>query len=395
MPRPTGEADPLVLAGQLQLGGQSMLALEQARRLPHIKTWSGRRAFSLDFAFAIPPQPNRTTGPLEPLLKALDIPVHKFYTQIPGHLVREWGRGNTTNRLSSILAAARHLDDLAEDVRGIIQPFVDVVQGADIFSFTNHENHRHDDRTMVEAARLAGVPHILCEPSNLWWGSLPTGADGTASALVVPSHFAGRFWRERGASTVAAVVPPGFEAGPILRQETNSSRVRFGFVGRLAPQKSPGLFIRAAAAVGAAYRHTPLDVSFAVLGDGPLREPLERLAVRLGLRVTGGRYVSEERGPGTEMHFAGWLEPSDVRAAVRDSLDVVVHSNVLEETFCMCNVEAMAEGKAVVTFGVGGVSEYLRRGDAHGIVVDKPSVAGLTEALLRVAEDSELEKTSR
>jgi len=379
----------VVLAGQLQLGGQSMLALEQARRLPLIKTWSGRRAFSLDFAFAIPPQPNRTTGPLEPLLKALDVPVHKFYTQIPGHLVREWGRGNTTNRLSSILAAARHLDDLAEDVRGIIQPFVDVVKGADIFSFTNHENHRHDDRTMVEAARLAGVPHILCEPSNLWWGSLPTGADGTASALVVPSHFAGRFWRERGALTQAAVVPPGFEAGPILRQETNVSRVRFGFVGRLAPQKSPGLFIRAAAAVGAAYRHTPLDVSFAVLGDGPLREPLERLAHRLGLRVTGGRYVSEERGPGTEMHFAGWLEPSDVRAAVRESLDVVVHSNVLEETFCMCNVEAMAEGKAVVTFGVGGVSEYLRRGDAHGIVVDTPSVAGLTEALLRVAEDSE------
>ena len=177
-----------MLAGQLQLGGQSMLALEQARRLPHIETWSGRRAFSLDFAFAIPPQPNRTTGPLEPLLKALDVPVHKFYTQIPGHLVREWGRGNTTNRLSSILAAARHLDDLPEDVRGIIQPFVDVVQGADIFSFTNHENHRHDDRTMVEAARLAGVPHILCEPSNLWWGSLPTGADGTASAPVSYTH---------------------------------------------------------------------------------------------------------------------------------------------------------------------------------------------------------------
>ena len=92
------------------------------------------------------------------------------------------------------------------------------------------------------------------------------------------------------------------------------------------------------------------------------------------------------------MHFAGWLEPSDVRAAVRDSLDVVVHSNVLEETFCMCNVEAMAEGKAVVTFGVGGVSEYLRQGDAHGIVVETPSVAGLTEALLRVAEDAELRR---
>ena len=42
--------------------------------------------------------------------------------------------------------------------------------------------------------------------------------------------------------------------------------------------------------------------------------------------------------------------------------------------------------------GVGGVSEYLRRGDVHGVVVDTPSVAGLTEALLRVAEDAELRR---
>ena len=171
----------------------------------------------------------------------MDIPVHKFYTQIPGHLVREWGRGNTTNRLSGILAAARHLDELAEDVRGIIQPFVDVVQGADIFSFTNHENHRHDDRTMVEAARLAGVPHIFIASRRTSGGArCRRGADGTASALVVPSHFAGRFWRGARRVDGRGVVPPGFEAGPILRPETNSSRVRFGFVGRLAPQKSPG-----------------------------------------------------------------------------------------------------------------------------------------------------------
>ena len=71
---------------------------------------------------------------------------------------------------------ARHLDDLENDVRGIIQPFVDVVKDADIFSFTNHENHRHDDRTMVEAARLAGVPHILCEPCLLYTSPSPRDA---------------------------------------------------------------------------------------------------------------------------------------------------------------------------------------------------------------------------
>ena len=380
----------VVLAGQLQLGGQSMLALEQARRLPSLRTWSNQPAFELAFAFALSPDPARTTGPLEPLLRDLDVPIHKFVTSIPAHLVQRWGPGNTTSALSQVLAAASTLDELDADVLNIIRPFIDVVRGADVFSFTNHENHRSDDGTMVEAARLAGVPHILCEPSNLWWGSLPTGADGAAT-LVVPSAFAGRFWKERGASSVVQVVPPGFEAGPYIPEVVNTSRVRFGFVGRLAPQKSPGLFVRAAAAVGKAYEHTPVNVSFAVLGDGPLREPLELLADRLGLRVTGGRYVTE-RGTGPLMHFMGWLDPSEVRAAIKDELDVIVHSNILEETFCMCNVEAMAEGKAVVTFGVGGVSEYLRPGDAHGVVVHHPSVPGLTTALLQLAEDADLRR---
>ena len=102
--------------------------------------------------------------------------------------------------------------------------------------------------------------------------------------------------------------------------------------------------------------------------------------MRLGLFVAGGLYVRPEAQDASStratMTFEGWVAPGDVRAAIANTTDVLVHSNVLEETFCMCNVEAMAEGVPVVTFGVGGVSEYLARGDGHGVVVAAASVPG-------------------
>ena len=166
------------------------------------------------------------------------------------------------------------------------------------------------------------MPHVLCEPSNLWWGRLPAGAtngpgETAAAALVVPSAVAGAFWKSRGATASTVVIPPGFEAGPAPPERVVAKRgatTRVGWVGRLAPQKSPGLFVRAVAALAA--RGDPLDAAV-VVGDGPLREPLERLARRLGLVVTGGHYVKMDPNNGTgAVHFAGWLPPEKVRARV-------------------------------------------------------------------------------
>jgi len=63
---------------------------------------------------------------------------------------------------------------------------------------------------------------------------------------------------------------------------------RVGFMGRLAPEKSPGLFLATCAAVARAWP----GASFVVVGDGPLRLPLEAFARRLGLEVSfvGGVY---------------------------------------------------------------------------------------------------------
>lgn len=384
----------VVLVGSLQLGGQSMLALEQARRLPAVALPDGSSAFDLTFASTAGSSRSRPT-PLGPMLEALGVPVVRYTMEIPRALIDEYGEREAeyTPRVAAALAAVPSLDALPPLLAPVVGDLVAIFKGADVVSFTNHEAYYHTDALIVECARLAGVKNILNEPSNMWWGNLPTGADGGGIAgLVLPSGFAARFWASRGARVPLFVVPPGvaLDAAAVPRARPPVGPIsRVGFVSRLAPQKSPGLFVRAAAVVARAYRHAGATVRFVVVGDGPLREPLEALARRLNLRVVGGLGGDDPGGAGYdgEIEFAGWLAPEAVRGVVAAKLDVVVHANVLEETFCMCNVEAMAEGVPVVSFGVGGVSEYLPVDSDYGVVVKRPSVPALAAALLEFLED--------
>jgi glycosyltransferase involved in cell wall biosynthesis len=75
-----------------------------------------------------------------------------------------------------------------------------------------------------------------------------------------------------------------------------------GFVGRVAPEKSPGLFVAAARIVRATLRSAPLAsrraVRFEVVGDGHVRRMLEAWA-----RASAGREES-----GGDVEFTGWVE---------------------------------------------------------------------------------------
>lgn len=47
----------------------------------------------------------------------------------------------------------------------------------------------------------------------------------------------------------------------------------------------------------------------------------------------------------------------------------------------------MAEAKVVVSYGIGGVSEYLNEGEAHGVVVLNATLGALVDAVADVAKD--------
>lgn len=113
-----------------------------------------------------------------------------------------------------------------------------------------------------------------------------------------------------------------------------------GFVGRLAPEKGPDNFIRAAETV---HRSRP-DVHFAVVGDGAMDLHVREMVGQMGL----GEYV----------HFLGLREDM---WATYPAFDMLAHTS-RSEGMPLVLLEAMACGLPVVALGVGGVPEVLEVG---------------------------------
>jgi glycosyltransferase involved in cell wall biosynthesis len=136
------------------------------------------------------------------------------------------------------------------------------------------------------------------------------------------------------------VIPLGFELDRFLNIcPRDNSAVNIGIVGRLVPVKNHRLFLEAAAEViKSISKNKP---RFKIIGDGELRNELERYAHKLNIN--------------TYVEFLGWQkEPS----AIYSDLDVVCLTSVNEGT-PVSLIEAMASGRAVVTTDVGGVRDLL------------------------------------
>jgi glycosyltransferase involved in cell wall biosynthesis len=113
-----------------------------------------------------------------------------------------------------------------------------------------------------------------------------------------------------------------------------------GTVARLVPDKGLECFLRMAARVLAARS----DVRFLIVGDGPLRPELERLADELGIRA--------------KVIFTG--HRTDVPALMK-AMDLFVLPT-LREGFGVVFAEAMATGKATIGSRIGPVAEIVEDG---------------------------------
>lgn len=118
--------------------------------------------------------------------------------------------------------------------------------------------------------------------------------------------------------------------------------ISIGFVARLSPEKSPGLFLQAAEKILQLYPFA----RFTFVGDGVLSESLKQLAERLKIRWA--------------VTFLGWV--SDDLPQLLKTFDIVVNPSLRawSETFCIANIEVMSMEVPLVTFGVGGIGEYVR-----------------------------------
>jgi len=142
-----------------------------------------------------------------------------------------------------------------------------------------------------------------------------------------------------------------------------------GTVGRLEPQKAIDDFLKAARIVK---EHIP-QVSFIIVGDGPLKKELERLSITLGIE---GNVV-----------FTGWQENVAKYIAGMDIFCLTSRW----EGFGIILLEAMAMKMPIVATRVGGVPEIVEEGKG-GILVPPGKPEELANGLCLLLSDAKMRK---
>jgi glycosyltransferase involved in cell wall biosynthesis len=158
--------------------------------------------------------------------------------------------------------------------------------------------------------------------------------------------------------------------------ETPSDLMRLAYMGRLIDWKAVDLLLEAFKRASA-----EVSISLLIIGDGPERPHLERLAEHLGIAGEAARLR-----PG-QCTFCGWMSQAECATQLQQC-DVLVLPSLLECGGAVV-LEAMAMGIPVIATAWGGPTDYLD--PSCGILVEPTThegfVAGLTVALARLARN--------
>ncbi len=146
-----------------------------------------------------------------------------------------------------------------------------------------------------------------------------------------------------------------------------SRHIVIGMIGRMYPVKGHRAMLEMLAFV---VSRNPL-VKMLVIGDGPERVACERLARELGLE--------------DHVHFLG--QRSDV-ALLLAAVDIVVMPS-RSEGLGLAAIEALAAGKPVIAYAVGGLTEVIRDG-VNGKLVTAGDRTAFVEALIAIVENERL-----
>lgn len=196
--------------------------------------------------------------------------------------------------------------------------------------------------------RVAAARHLLRLPRRV---SAVTEDLATAMA---------RFTRRDAMRVIPCVVADSFSVGePLLW-----TPLRLVAVGALTDRKQPLLAVETVAALVA----RGVDVHLTWVGDGPLRDRVDRSATELGVR---------ER-----VRLTGAVPPDRVAEHVRAAN--LFFLPTAAENFLTSAAEAIACGRPVVLPDAGGYTDYV---DAtNGVIAKAADPATLAEAVLQARE---------
>jgi glycosyltransferase involved in cell wall biosynthesis len=193
-----------------------------------------------------------------------------------------------------------------------------------------------------------------------------------AAGVYVCNRAAGEILRSKGFGGSVGVLPLGVDVQRFAPggQTGHAAPIRsplIGYVGRLTPEKGVEVLLRAVTG----QREWKLQI----VGSGPARDDLERLAGALGLD--------------DQVEFVASLPHQDLPGLYRQ-LDVLVVPSLptpqWQEQFCRVAVEAMASGVPVVASASGALPEVV--GDA-GVLVPAGDHEALRASLRELVDHPE------
>jgi len=198
-----------------------------------------------------------------------------------------------------------------------------------------------------------------------WRFRIREALQSSAAIITVSKRNASLLSRLGAVSDRVVVVPNGFDPEVFFPAPREQARQRLGLsleeiliaaVGHLVPIKGFDLALRALACV-------KRPAHLLLLGRGPERKPLERLARSLGIA--------------DRVAFVGEVPPPVVAEYLRAS-DIVLISSRAEGNPTVL-VEALGCGRPVVAFRVGGIPDILD--SRAGILVEPEDVDSLARAV--------------
>lgn len=187
--------------------------------------------------------------------------------------------------------------------------------------------------------------------------------------VIVASQYMADLMAQNGISRERLAVVPYYVPLPheseIIAPTENSRDIMFA--GRLDYEKGIPYLLRA-------MKRIPKPHKLLIAGDGSLGKMYRQMVVDMGLQ--------------DRVKFLGWLSGAELDEAYRRCA-VTVMPTIMAEPFGKVGVESMANGRPVVAFNVGGISDWLKDG-INGYLVPPLDVQTLANRLARLVQSPEL-----
>ncbi len=167
-------------------------------------------------------------------------------------------------------------------------------------------------------------------------------------------------------------IPNGIEPLGIRKEKKHQKKFKIGCASRLIPKKGINQVVRAAAILEEVNKNISLD--FTIIGEGPEKENLKRLAKHLDLK---------------NISLLGRLERNNYKKEFLSFDIFILPSLDRSETFGLVAAEAMGSGIPVILTNVCGIAYYLKN-KKNAIIIPPGNNVLLAEKILELTSDKKL-----